>query len=132
SGRATEHQQDESGATYEGWMHDEEAQIHWALQIDVIYNVMRACNPSPGAWTWMGGQKVRLYDARKVIVGTHGEVMGPPGTIASIGDKALAVNVHGGRIELLVVRPEGGAKMPGAEFAQKHGLSVGQKLGISS
>src|SRR4051812_5444220 len=131
-GRAVEHTQDESGATYEGWIHDEEAQVHWALQIDVIYNVMRACNPSPGAWTWMAGKKVRMYDARKVVVRTNGEVMGPPGTIASIGDKEVAVNVHGGRIEVLVVRPEGGAKMAAAEFARQHGLAVGQKLGVSS
>ena len=132
SGRAVESRQDESGATYEGWMHDEEAQVHWAQQADVVYNVIRACNPSPGAWTWISGQKVRLYDARKVVVRTNGDVLGPPGTVASIGEKALAVNVHGGRIELLVVRPEGGPKMPGAQFARERGLVAGQKLGVSS
>ncbi len=132
SGRAIEHLQDESAATYEGWMHEEEAQVHWAQQIDVIYNLIRACDPSPGAWTLFPKGKVRLYDARKVIVRTHGEVLGKPGTIASIGDKEIAVNVHGGRIEIRVVRPEGGGKMPAAELARQHGLTVGQKLGLSS
>ena len=29
TGRHEERVQDESQATYEGWMHDEEAEIHW-------------------------------------------------------------------------------------------------------
>ena len=131
-GRAPDHVQDETHAGYEGWMHDEEAQLHWHDPIEVIYNRMRACNPSPGAWTWFSGTKVRLYDARKVVVRTNGEVLGPPGTVAAITDSAIVVNAHGGRIELLTVRPDGGPKMPAPEFAQKHGVAPGLKLGVSS
>jgi methionyl-tRNA formyltransferase len=129
SGRAVEKTQDESHAGYEGWMHEEEAQVHWALHLDTIYNLVRACNPSPGAWTWIGGVKVRIYGARRVPVHRFGEVAGAPGTIASITDAAIAINVHGGRIELLIVRPEGGAKMPAGEWARSCGLSAGEKVG---
>jgi methionyl-tRNA formyltransferase len=130
-GRAVEQQQDESAAGYEGWMHEEEAQVHWAMHVDVIHNLIRACNPSPGAWTWFGGVKGRIYDVRKTMVRTHGAVQGPPGTIAALTDEAIVVNTHGGRIEVLVVRPEGGAKMKAAEFARKHALAPGQKLGAA-
>lgn len=128
SGKAQEQAQDEAAAGYEGWMHDEEAQVHWAMHVDVIHNLIRACNPAPGAWTMFGGVKARIYDVRKTMVRTHGAVQGPPGTIAAITDDAIAVNTHGGRIEILVVRPEGGAKMKAPEFARLHGLSAGQKL----
>jgi methionyl-tRNA formyltransferase len=131
AGNAVEHTQDEAQASYEGWMHEEEAQVHWALHVDVIHNLVRACNPSPGAWTWFGGVKGRLYDVRKTMVRTHGAVMGPPGTVAALTDDAIVVNTHGGRIEILVVRPEGGAKMPAVEFARKHGLAPGLKLGVA-
>jgi methionyl-tRNA formyltransferase len=131
SGQAVEHTQDETYAGYEGWMHEEEAQVHWASHVDVVHNLVRACNPSPGAWTWIGDVKVRIYDVRKVMVRTHGEVMGPPGTIAALTDDAIVVNTHGGRIEILVVRPEGGAKAKAAEFARQQGLSRGLKLGAA-
>jgi methionyl-tRNA formyltransferase len=129
SGRAVEQVQDESQATYEGWMHEAEAQVHWAQPIDRIYDLVRACNPSPGAWTWMNGVKTRLYDARRVRVHRFHDVAGHPGTIAAITDKSIAINVHGGRIELLTVWPKGGAKMPAAEWARQCGLSVGQEIG---
>jgi methionyl-tRNA formyltransferase len=132
SGKAMEHPQDEAHAGYEGWMHDEEAQVHWALHVDVIYNLVRACNPSPGAWTHFGAAKARIYEVRRTLVKTHGEVMGPPGTIASIDEeRGITVNAHGGRIEIHVIRPEGGAKVKAAEFARQQGLAVGQKLGVA-
>src|SRR3569832_40435 len=105
-GNAIEHTQDETHAMYEGWMHDDEAQVQWTVHVDPIHNLIRACNPSPGAWTWIGGVKTRIYESRKVVVRTHGEVAGPPGTIASIGESGVSVNVHGGRIDLIVLRPE--------------------------
>jgi methionyl-tRNA formyltransferase len=131
TGKAAEQAQDEAHAGYEGWMHEEEAQVHWAMLVDVIYNLVRACNPSPGAWTWFGGVKARIYEARRTLVKTHGEVKGPPGTIASIDDGGITVNAHGGRIDIHVLRPEGGAKMKAAEFARQHGLVAGQKIGVA-
>lgn len=129
SGRAVEQVQDESQATYEGWMHEAEAQVHWAQPIDRIYDLIRACNPSPGAWTWMNGVKTRLYDARRIRVHRYGEVAGHPGTIAAVTERGIEVNVHGGRIELVIVWPTGGAKMPAAEWARQCGLSAGQEIG---
>jgi methionyl-tRNA formyltransferase len=130
-GRAVEHVQDETQAGYEGWMHDDEAFIHWHDHVDVIHNRIRACNPSPGAWTWFGGTKVRIYDVRKVVVRTHGEVLGAPGTVAAVTNDAIAVNTHGGRIEILTVRPDGAAKVPAPEFARARGVAAGLKLGVA-
>ena len=131
TGRAIEHMQDETHASYEGWMHDEEAHVHWHDHVDVIHNQIRACNPAPGAWTTIGGTKVRIYDVRKVIARTHGEVLGAPGTVAAVTGDAIVVNTHGGRIEMLMLRPDGGAKMPAAQFAKERGVAVGLKLGAS-
>src|SRR5512139_2662793 len=49
AGRHRERAQDESQATYEGWFREAEARIHWATHVDVIYNLIRGCNPAPGA-----------------------------------------------------------------------------------
>src|SRR5436309_12310255 len=60
AGRATEWTQDEKEATYEGWVREAEARINWANHVDFIYDLIRGCNPAPGAWTTFGEQKLYL------------------------------------------------------------------------
>jgi len=84
AGRHQERVQDESLATYEGWFKTEESRINWANHVDQVYNLIRACNPAPGAWTELGSIKVQLYDARKHPVRTFGAVRGKPGEIVRI------------------------------------------------
>lgn len=59
SGKHQEIVQDESQANYEDWFDANAAHIHWATYISQIYNLIRAYNPAPGAWTKFGGQKFR-------------------------------------------------------------------------
>jgi methionyl-tRNA formyltransferase len=124
AGRHEERAQDETQALYEGWFRDEEAQIHWASHVDQIYNLVRACNPAPGAWTVLDGVRVRLYDCRKHTVRAFGAVAGKPGEIAAISDTAIEINAQGGRIEVLKLRPDGGKKMSAGEFARQRGLRI--------
>src|SRR6185312_12123991 len=64
-GRSREVEQDESRASYEGWCRAAEAQINWHNHVDQVYNLIRGCNPAPGAWTRFGGKTLQLFDARK-------------------------------------------------------------------
>jgi methionyl-tRNA formyltransferase len=124
AGGHEERAQDPSQARYEGWLHEEESRIHWAGHIDSIYNLVRACNPAPGAWTMLDGARVWLYDCRKHPVRAFGEVVGKPGDIAAVSDTAIEINAQGGRLEVLKLRPEGGKKMSASEFARQRGLAA--------
>lgn len=121
-GRHEERVQDESQAGYEGWFHDDESRIHWAQHVDHVYNLIRACNPAPGAWTQIGGVKTWLFDVRKHVTRTHGDVKGKPGEIAAVTDTSIVFNAHGGRIEVFKLRAEGGKKMNAGEYARAVGL----------
>ena len=123
-GDVAEHVQELDTASYEGWLRDDSAQIHWGLHVDVLHNLIRACNPSPGAWTTIAGTRVRLYECRKLPTPTFGSVKGEPGTIAAVTPTSIVFNAIGGRIEVLRLRPEGGAKMAAGEFAVKAGLKA--------
>ena len=122
SGAHTEQPQDEARASYEGWVQAEESRIHWGNHVDQIYTLIRACNPAPGAWTLIGGEKVFLYDCRKRPISRHGQIRGKPGEITAISDDAIVFDAHGGEIEVRRVRPEGGAKTNAGEFAKARGL----------
>ncbi len=122
AGKHTETAQDEAQASYEGWFKAEESRINWANHVDQVYNLIRACNPAPGAWCELAGVKVSLFDARKHPVRTFGAVRGKPGEVANITDTAIFINAQGGMIEVLRLKPEGGKKMGAADFARERGL----------
>lgn len=121
--------QDEDAATYEGWCRDAEAEINWNTSVDSIYNLIRGCTPSPGAWTMIHGHKVRILEARKYVTRRFADVAGKPGEIISVGEQSLLVAAHGGSLELLKVRRDGGEKVSGAALAVSLELSRGIRLG---
>jgi methionyl-tRNA formyltransferase len=125
AGKHKEVVQDEALANYEGWFDQAAARIHWSSHITQIHNLIRACNPAPGAWTMVGEQKVQIYDVKKHIVATYGAVKGKPGQITAIGPESFFVACHGGQIEVLKAKGAGG-KVSGAELAKSLGLTVEQ------
>lgn len=123
--QAVERVQDETDASYEGWVRDAEARISWAQHVDVVYNLIRGCNPQPGAWTRMGEHRVQIFDVQKHTVRTFGSVRGlKPGQIAAITADGFTVHLPGGLIEVLRCRIDDGAKIAGKDA----GLAVGTIL----
>ena len=125
AGKHHEAVQDEALANYEGWFDQAAARIHWSSHITQIHNLIRACNPAPGAWTMVGGQKVQIYDVKKHIAATYGAVKGKSGQITAIGSESFFVTCHGGQIEVLKAKGPAG-KVSGAELAKSLGLAVDQ------
>lgn len=124
AGKHKEVVQDEGQASYEGWFKTEESKINWANHVDQVYNLIRACNPAPGAWCELGGTKISIYDCRKHPVRTFGAVRGKPGEVVRITDTSLFINAQGGMVEVLRLKPEGGKKMDAGEFARSVGLKT--------
>ena len=122
-------QQDESQATYECWFQAAESKINWANHVDVGYDLIRACNPAPGAWTNLGDTKLFVYDCRKHRIGRYGDSKGKPGEITHIGETSIFVTSQSGQIEVLKLRAEDGKKMGAADYARAQSLVVGSKLG---
>ncbi len=129
SGQHVEVVQDESTASYEGWCRADEARISWHQHVDFIYNLIRGCNPAPAAWTTLAGKKVQLFDARKHLFRTFGEVTGKVGEITHVGPDSLRVTAQGGQIEVFRLKHEDGKKVDAAEFARVQNLSVGMRFG---
>jgi len=129
AGKHKEVVQDESQASYEGWCRAAEARINWANHVDFTYNLIRGCNPAPGAWTTLNGKKVQIFDSRKHLVRTFGAVKGKVGEISEIGAQSFFVTAQGGRIEVLKAKHEDGKKVSAAEFAAQNGIAAGALLG---
>jgi methionyl-tRNA formyltransferase len=127
-GRHQEIAQREELATYEGWCRDPQARINWQAHVDQIYDLIRGCNPSPGAWTTVQGRKLRIYDVVRHRTRTFGAVPGKPGVVSRIDAGSVEVAAQGGRLELRTVRLETGAKVAAGSLAAELRLAVGAPL----
>ena len=129
AGKHMEVVQDERQASYEGWCRTAEARIHWASHVDFVYNLIRATNPAPGAWTTFNGKKLQIFDARKHLSRTFGAVKGKIGEVSEVTGTSFFVAAQGGRIEVLKAKAEDGKKVPAPELARSLGLTAGAMLG---
>src|SRR6202795_3591888 len=90
-GKHRESLQDESLATYEGWCRRGEARISWANHVDIVYNLIRGCNPAPGAWTTLDGSELQIFDARKIPVRTFRALQGKIGEVVEVTEASFQV-----------------------------------------
>ena len=129
AGKHKEVRQDESQASYEGWCRTAEAKIDWAKPIDHVFNLIRGCNPAPGAWTTHNGKKLQIFDARKIVFRRFADVAGKIGEVTDVSAQSFKVTAQGGMVEVLKARFEDGKKLAGGEIAQTGGLGAGSVLG---
>lgn len=129
AGSHREYPQDESQATYEGWCRKAEARIHWANHVDFIYNVIRGCNPAPGAWTTLEGKELQIFDARKIAVRRFGAVQGKIGEVVAVSGQSFQVTAQGGRIEVQRAKLGDGKKASAADLIASGAIRAGQILG---
>ncbi len=128
SGRAPAVTQDESAASYEGWCRAAEARINWHNHVDQIYNLIRGCNPAPGAWTLFKDRKLQLFDVRKHPTRTVSQVRSKVGAVTEVGH-GMFVTAHGGHIEVLKVRYDDGKKISATQFCAELGITIDTQLG---
>jgi methionyl-tRNA formyltransferase len=121
--------QDESAASYEGWCRAAEARINWHNHVDLVYNLVRGCDPAPGAWTLLNGEKLQLFDARKQPLRRFADGTGEIGAIGAIGERSFCINAQGGRIEVSKVKYGDRDKMAAARFCAELRIGAGTVLG---
>jgi methionyl-tRNA formyltransferase len=129
AGKHKETVQDESQASYEGWFREAEAKINWANHADAIHNLIRGCDPAPGAWTTCSGVKLQLFDSRKELVRTFGAVKGKIGEVLELAEGRLVIAAQGGRIHAGKAKLGDGKKLAAADLVASGALKPGQLLG---
>ena len=122
AGIIIKHDQRLDDGSYESWFKKADAKLDWAKPVADVYNIIRAANPAPGAWTTLGGNEVQIYDSARV----DGE--GTPGEVVSVDENGVSVQAGGGRIVIKRVRPKGGDKQPATDWASSAGVEAGTKL----
>jgi len=124
AGNAPRIEQDLTAGSYESWFGKAQAQLDWTQPAQDVYNIIRAANPQPGAWTTHGESTLSIYDS-ELIAGGDG---GKPGEVLTVDDTGITVAAANGAIKIKRVRAAAG-KIPATEYAAAAGLKTGDKLG---
>ncbi|MDR1068364.1 MAG: methionyl-tRNA formyltransferase [Clostridiales Family XIII bacterium] len=117
--------QDGARATYAPMVSKEEGRIDFAADPAAVLRKIRAMDPFPGAYTYLGGEKLKVSAAH-----IAGEITGmPPGTVAGADENGITVAAGSGAVVLDRVQLPGKKVMNAADFLRGHTVPKGAVLG---
>lgn len=111
--------QPDEGVTYAAKIDKSEAKLDWTAPATHINAQILGLSPFPGAWTRVGGKRVKLLRSRLT------EGRGAPGVVIS----GATIACGDGAIEVVTVQPEGKGPMPCEDWMRGARIEPGQSLG---
>lgn len=113
-------EQDLSKGSYESWFRRDAVLVDFTRDVDSVYNVIRAANPTPGAEASFNGLTIKIFDSRKVA-----DKGCEPGEVVDITDEGVVVQAQGGCILVKRVESPDGKRGHASKWASEAGLVVG-------
>lgn len=110
-------------ATYAGKIDKTEALLSWNLSAISVHCIVRALNPSPGAYFYLQGRRVKLWKTEVIE-----ELQGQPGTVFLDGHDCPVIKCLCGGVRLISVQPEGRSILTGTEWFRGSHISEGDML----
>lgn len=101
----------------------EDCLIDFTKSADMLYNMIRGLSPSPCAFTFIDGKRLKVYFAEKLDIRSDMK----PGTV--IGGEGLCVICGGGALRLIDVQAEGGKRMRDTDMLRGRKIEIGTVLG---
>lgn len=83
--------QDESAASYYSYPDDQQTRVDWTAGVDTTFDLVRALDPSPGAWSLLNGRRVRLLGGHLAASRSGAR----PGTIVGRVNRGVVVATPG-------------------------------------
>ena len=111
--------QPEDGVTYAAKIDKAEARVDWSRAAPEVDRLIRGLSPFPGAWTEIGGERVKLLGSQVAEGG------GEPGAVL---DDALTVACGEGAVRLTRLQRAGKAAQDGATFLRGWPVAQGMQL----
>jgi methionyl-tRNA formyltransferase len=121
-GKATETPQDDSLATYAPKIDRALTRIDWRRSARQVARAIRAYDPTPGAFTTLDGEDVKLFGAR---IADHA---GNPGDVVATGDDGVVVACGEGAVRVSHAQPAGKRRLTTGEWTRGRGIAVGRRF----
>ena len=126
AGTAPRVPQDHARATTFGGRRPEDGRLAWQRPARELYDLVRAVtHPYPGAFTTCAGTKLLVWKATPIDADVDAE----PGRVTAVAPAGIVVATGAGGLRLERVQLDGAAEEHGLDFARRHGLRAGDRLG---
>ena len=114
------------GTTYAHKVEKAQALVDWTLSAKLIERRVRAFDPSPGAWTGLDGEVVKLW--RSEVGDLTAEHGGRSGTILAVKAGGIEVACGLGVLRLHELQRAGGKRMDAAAFLRGTAVQPGMRF----
>ncbi len=121
AGRAVRTPQPAAGVTYASKIDKQETRLRWSRPASELERAVRAFRPRPGAFTVLGGESLKVWNAR-VVSGR-----GAPGDVLEAGSE-LIVACGTDALAVSELQRPGGRRLEAREFLRGHRLGAGSRF----
>ncbi len=119
--------QDHEKATYAPMVDREDGRIKWSSGCRNVHNTVRGCNPFPGAFSFLDGEKIKIWKTLicrdKSVLVKAGELAS--GTVISASDKGITVSTGDGAVIITELQRESSKRMAAGPFLNGRPIAVG-------
>ena len=116
--------QPSEGVSYARKIEPHESVIGWRQPATAIERKLRAFDPAPGAYTWLGGERLKLWSADVVSRSSDAA----PGTVVAVTPEGIDVVCGEGTLRILKLQPAGRRRMSAAAFLAGRPLRIGTRF----
>jgi len=116
--------QEHSQATYAPLLKKSDGLIDWSKPAALIESFIRGMNPWPGAFTYWGNRRLKIFSAETVQTATTE----PPGTVMKSPATGLTVATGQGALSILDIQEASGSRLPVSEFLRGCRIAPGESL----
>lgn len=126
NGTAPRIPQDDSKATHAPKIKKEDGLIDWSKSAGVIHNKICAMNPWPGAYTFVKGIRIEIWESEVIAQPSDGK----PGTIVLLNESGIGVSTGSGVLLIKELQAEGKKRLNAVDFVHGYRINEGQEFGV--
>jgi methionyl-tRNA formyltransferase len=113
-----------TGVTYAAKLTNQDARIDWSQPAPSVARMIRALDPTPGAYTLLGQQTLKLWSAKAHDMDTDQ----PPGTILGVDVEGIRVACGNGVLIVTELQRSGAKRLSFREFVRGFQVRAGARF----
>lgn len=125
AGDLTARPQDDEAATMAPLLRKEHGRIDWDRPARAVYDQIRGMSPWPGAYTLLGGRRIKIHRATPSTLDPEGAL---PGQVTALDPEGILVACARGTLELQELQESGRKRVDAQSFISGRGVAVGERF----
>jgi len=117
--------QDDAKATIAPLLEKENGRINWDQSANAVHNQIRGMNPWPGAYTILGGRRIKVHRAIPSTLDPEGA---QPGEVTALDHEGILVACADGTLEIQELQESGRKRVHARAFISGRGVAVGDRF----